>query len=538
MDSDETLDPLERAEVYLQEIRSGGRALTSLGRGPRAEPDDPRAGLSRLLNRLRRLDRATEALAPRGGRQAAKLRSLLVGERAQIFVQVGALVARWVERGGDVSLIMDADRTRVIKPLAPAPDDSIDDEDDDRTLRASDTLVARAVQPAPQPRPEPAPSLASVLAETRRGIRPVRVSVPDGPPPDILGTDPGAPATDAQSPAIEAEMEWLEDQCNQLNRWKRCSAPLQHAVLSWLTARARWVQEIVGPGEIAEQVARVYPKLSAFSKRERPGFVYGLRRDHAAQGENWRADSDSWRTQVKALIEKEPTPIAEGTESNPERALARLEEILDGDPEPETVVRAVGEALESQIRPDDPRLLRLLEDHDEALADDPRFRRLRRALRSFSEGDADATMIGDSLDDSAMYGVAEAPSSDVSPEALARAAEMRVLLVGGEPREQHRQRLLDATGVRELEWAPATRGGGIGKLQSAAESIRSGSWDSVILLPRFCGHDVDAVLIPACKGSGTPWLHVRGGYGVGPMRAAVYELAGRLTATESPSGDS
>jgi hypothetical protein len=535
VDPDETLDPLEQAETYLADIRSGGRALTSLGASARnTDGPDPRAGLERLIDRLNRLEAAADALAPRGGRQAARLRSLLIGERAQIYVQIGALVARWVSRGGDVALTMDPDRTRVVKPLGPITSD--DDDDGDRTVLGAETMVARAVRPvapsAPPPaRPAPppaAPSLASVLAETRRAVRPVRPAVPDGPPPDILGADPGVPAADVPLTSIEPEVEWIDDQCNQLNRWKRSSAPLQHAVLSWLTARARWAQELLGPGDAAEQVARVYPKLSAFSKRERPGFVYGLRRDHAPQGESWRDDALSWRTQVKTLLSREPEFDDSEHESNPERALARLEEFLGDDPEPETVVRAVAEALDAHVRPDDPRLLRLVEDHDDALSQDPRFRRLRRALRSFSEGDADATMISGTLDESSLFGDLPAYSDEQAAALDAFASGLRILLVGGEPREPHRLRLLEATGVSKLEWAPATRGGGTAKLHSTAESIRNGSWDGVILLPRFCGHDVDAVLVPACRASDTPWLHVRGGYGVGPMRSAVRELAERI----------
>lgn len=543
MDPDESIDPLARAESYLDDVRTGNRGVPGLRRD--LVEDDPRTELEELIDRLERLERVSDALAPRGGRQAAQLRSQLVGERAQIYVRIGALVARWVDRGGEVVLTLDPAKTRVMKPLPSTSnlsfDDSLDGDLDSTQVASGQTVVARTVQPPPRTPPAapsaPAPTIASVLAETRRAVRPVRAPVPDGPPPDILGSDPGVPADDVGPEALAEDIEWIEDQCNLLNRWKRSTAPLQHAVLSWLTARARWAQELLGPGEDADRVARAYPKLSAFSKRERPGFVYGLRRDHAPQGETWRDDAASWRTQVKTLLEKEPdhAPPDAGSESNPERALARLEEILDADPEDETVVRAVAAALDAHVRSDDPRLLRLVEDHDEALASDPRFKRLRRALRSFSEGDADATMISEPLDHS-LFG-----DSTLSPEEAERldgiARHLKVLLVGGEPREQHRQRLEAATGVERLEWAPATRGGGTGKLQSTAESIRHGSWDAVVLLPRFCGHDVDAVLVPACKSSGTPWLHVRGGYGVGPIREAVRELASRMEAAARDGDD-
>ena len=524
--TDETKhDVLAEAEEYLEAVRTGGRPVRSAAE--LAAADDPRETLEELLGRLQRLDAAQEGLGPRGGRQAARLRSMLVGERASIYVAIGATIARWIERGGEVGLSLDPKQRR---DVPHSPDDTFDDlEVHDATIGASETLVARAVR---QPAPPPRPTIASVLAETRHSVRSVRSQAPDGPPPDILGSDPGVPPEDASPEALQVEAEWLDEQGNLLNRWRRVSAPLQHAVLSWLTARARWAQELLPPGEMSESVGRIYPKLSAFSKRERPGFVYGLRRDHAPQGANWREDAHSWRRQVTELRAQEEAQGARGDdgESNPEKALLRLEEILRGDPESETVAHAVAATLDAGVRPDDPRLLRSVEEHDDALADDPRFKRVRRALRAWTEeDDPDATVLGElPLVDASLFGdSAELPAEEaLELDALAR--ELKVLLVGGEPREQHRQRLLEATGVAELEWAPATRGGGTGKLQSTAESIRQGSWDGVILLPRFCGHDVDAILVPACKSSETPWLHVRGGYGIGPMRAAVRDLASKV----------
>ncbi len=544
-------DALERAERYLDQIRSGGRPL---GGSPHdGGEDELRDLLDALLARLARLERVEEQLAPRGGRTAATLRSELLGERSQIYVQVGAVVARWVKRGGEITLsIDDPDRTAVIDNTRLGSSSPLvfpEDADPDATFGAAETVVtvqpvrmeiesvlaqerpAAPLTPAmpamPALRPS-APSLESVLHETRRSVRAVTLPDPVGPPPDILGADPGIPAVDADRARLDAEMAWLEDQGNLLPRWRDSSAPLQHAILSWLTARARWCQELLGEGEEADHVARLFPKLSAFSKRERPGFVYGLRRDHRAQSESWHHDCEGWRAQVIEHMHTEVlAEAAEDHDRNPERALARLEEVLAGEPTNRDIVVATAEALEMRVRADDPRLLRLVADRGDALAGDPRFKRVRRAVRAWAGEDPDATADDTTLfADSSLFGDVPSLSTDQIAHLDARAANLRILIVGGEPREVHRQRLQMATGVAALEWAPATRAGGTGKLQSTAESIRQGSWDGVVLLPRFCGHDVDAVLVPACKASQTPWLHLRGGYGVGPMREAVRHLAG------------
>ena len=540
-------DPLEQAERYLEQIRSGGRPL-----GRRDEEPDLRDRLDALLDRLGRLERVEEQLGPRGGRTAATLRAELPGVRGEIYIQIGAVVARWARRGGEIALTDDPDGTEIIdtsggrgslsSPLVfPA------EADPDATLGAAETVLAiHAVRSESAQRPErtapsmpaprsPAPSLESVLHETRRSVRPVSLPEPVGPPPDILGTDPGIPEPAAVRDALEAEMAWLDEQGNALPRWRGSPAPLQHAILSWLTARARWCQELLGPGDDADQVARLFPKLSAFSKRERPGFVYGLRRDHRAQGESWLHDCAGWRRDVTDNLVAGAAE-AELIDRNPERALAQLEDVLDAEPSNRAVAVATAEALELGLRPDDPRLMRAIMDHREALAGDPRFKRLRRALRAFAGEDPDATTDEATLvADTSLFGEVPSLSSERAAELDALAAGLKILMVGGEPREVHRQRLESATGVAALEWAPATRGGGTGKLQSTAESIRQGSWDGVVLLPRFCGHDVDAMLVPACKASRTPWLHLRGGYGVGPMREAVRHLAGHRESGDEAS---
>lgn len=540
MGMDDPSDPLGRAERYLDQVRNGGRPFG----GNRDGDEDLKERLDALLDRLARLERAEEQLAPRGGRTAARLRSELVGVRAGVYVDIGAVVARWAKRGGVVALTSDPDRTALVETVQPsrAPSSSPlvfpADADPDATIQAAETVLAvppvrpdpRPAAPSmpPPPRPRP-PSLESVLMETRRSVRAVSLPEPVGPPPDITGTDPGIPPREASRPELETEMTWLDEQGAALPRWRGAPGPLQHAILSWLTARARWCQELLGPGEDADRVARLFPKLSAFSKRERPGFVYGLRRDHRAQSESWWHDSAGWRRQVLGNLESQAaTESAEVVDRNPERALGRLEEVLGGESTNRDVVVATAEALEAGVRSDDPRLLRLVDPRRDALKGDPRFKRLRRALRARAGEDPDATSDGEStlIADSSLFGDVPSLSPERAAELDAMASTLRILMVGGEPREVHRQRLEVATGVAALEWAPATRGGGTGKLQSTAESIRRGSWDGVVLLPRFCGHDVDAMLVPACKASSTPWLHLRGGYGVGPMREAVRHLAG------------
>ena len=548
-------DALERAERYLDQVRSGGRPLGgSVGEGGHEEL---RELLDALLVRLARLERVEEQLAPRGGRTAATLRSELLGERSQIYVQIGAVVARWAKRGGEIALTVDdPDRTAIIETGGRIGSSSPlvfpDHVDPDATIGAAETVVtfaAIATEPAtaaalerpvvpatPTARPNP-PSLESVLHETRRSVRAVTMPEPVGPPPDILGSDPGLPPVDADRATLEQEMAWLDEQGNLLARWRSSTAPLQHAVLSWLTARARWCQELLGAGDDADHVARLFPKLSAFSKRERPGFVYGLRRDHRAQSESWHHDCEGWRKQVAEHADAQAeVEHADDEDRNPERALGKLDEVLEAEPTNRDIVVAVAEALEMGVRADDPRLLRLVAERREALAGDPRFKRVRRALRAWAGEDPDATSDDTTLfADTSLFGDVASLSSERVSELDAAASKLRILMVGGEPREVHRQRLKSATGVAELEWAPATRGGGTGKLQSTAESIRRGSWDGVVLLPRFCGHDVDAMLVPACKASETPWLHLRGGYGVGPMREAVRHLAGHREVDESGS---
>lgn len=288
-----------------------------------------------------------------------------------------------------------------------------------------------------------------------------------------------------------------------VERWAELPRPTQRALVATVAARARLLQDHLNQDPVPEALDRVFSALTGFSKRAQPGFVFGLMRGHSPQhGETWRADAEHWARALHGGATEEAA-------GNPERCLAELAE-LSAQPEPgEPFVEAVLAALNAGVEADDPRLIRAVLGHAELLKKHARFKKLRRAAREAEEQDA-------------------ACAAELSaPTALALPTDWpfhsfvrgkRAAIIGGDPREEARQRLQAAFGFSELEWVGTEHGRGV---QAVAAAVQGGSVDLVILLRRFIGHDVDRIVPPACKAAGVPWVSVERGYGFTQLRLAM-----------------
>jgi hypothetical protein len=93
----------------------------------------------------------------------------------------------------------------------------------------------------------------------------------------------------------------------------------------------------------------------------------------------------------------------------------------------------------------------------------------------------------------------------------------RAIILGGEPREEARQRLQNTFRFEDLDWvSPSARTD-----SQMEERIRSGRMGFVIVLNRFNAHKTVDKVVRACKESGTPWAAVERGYGVNAVRLAI-----------------
>jgi hypothetical protein len=99
-----------------------------------------------------------------------------------------------------------------------------------------------------------------------------------------------------------------------------------------------------------------------------------------------------------------------------------------------------------------------------------------------------------------------------------RVRGMRMVLFGGEPREEARQNLERVLGIGALEWPESNKPR---RLDALVGSIASGKHDVVLVLRRFVDHAQSAKLIDAARAHGTPYALVDTGYGVAQVRQAI-----------------
>ena len=342
----------------------------------------------------------------------------------------------------------------------------------------------RPATPAPRPQPVDLDRLREVL----RAL---------DPPPAVLEDEI----------QVREELRRLAENTtpSALALWGDFPKDVQRALVGMAVARARHVQDEISPAlhpiTIDQELDRFFSGMTAFSKREQPGFVFGLRRHHHPVAERWEEDSNRWWSE---LANRLPEPIT----PNPERALNALYDTLESGGGDEEVVQRALEVLDAGVVPEDHRFVRAMIPHQDKLRKHTRFKRLRKAIRDIVT--EDEAIEAESLADDATL-----------PEDwpfLRRLADLRAAVVGGELREAGRARIQSAFGFSNVEWVTSEHRQNLSRL---AADITGGKVDFVIVLRRFVGHDVDKVGLAAARTADVPWVSVERGFGVQQVRAAI-----------------
>lgn len=310
----------------------------------------------------------------------------------------------------------------------------------------------------------------------------------------------------------EADLAAVLRVVDALEKWKLLPPEVQATLVGLLAARLRALQE--HPGLLADRrVDFAFGSLSAYVKRARPGYVFGLARWHQPNRGTWEGDAEALYERLAAMV---PTPVE--AEPNTQRKLDIIEGLVrENGICPEEVRSAVAAQLRREVsaafsmglQARNPRLVRMLAPVADAF-DTPEFRSLRRAIRD----DADASQ-GEEAEDAGTE-VSQLPA-DWAWWGFTKG--MRALIVGGDPREPNRVRLEHAFGFAELEWVGAEYKRN--NLHGVRDRVRSGRVDLVILLTRFTGHDADQIIIPACREMSIGFVCVPHGYGVVRVRQAI-----------------
>ena len=302
-----------------------------------------------------------------------QLGARLEGRQNELALSLLALLTDWETRGGKVSLESNllakpvtvvvpqppAERARAVEPSSP-PVSRVDDRSS--TLprfedRKRDTEVEIASSES-----------VSRLAEHFRNGGLLRE------PPS---TDWGAELAGvlAQMP-LGAEDEVELDRCyraiRDCDRWRLFPKDLQRALIGLMASRLRRLQDERGVNAL--RIEESFSRLSAFSKREQPGYVIGLSRHHRPMRDSWDEDSEAYWDRLAACL---PEESASDVRPTLEKTLGELESLsaeISGAPSPEIgeavaaqLRRTLRDALKGGVSSRDPRLVRVVAPHQDLL---------------------------------------------------------------------------------------------------------------------------------------------------------------------------
>jgi hypothetical protein len=420
--------------------------------------------------------------------KAAPQLAELESRRAMLLDHLGRIGLTWMLRGGRMELFEAGERPAAnAQPLPPSPLPPSPLASAQATERLSAAALGPSWTAARQSAPAEAEPPPIPLTELLEPL--------EQPPGEILDANGVAQELRRLSRGIHTELTAA---------WTALPRETQRGLVGEVVARARRVQDDLPEGLMPEslrpELDRVFSSMTAFSKREQPGFVFGLMRSHKPVHGSWLDDARAWRSELQQ---------AAGGLGNPEQALDALRAALD-DPDhgAETRTDRALACLRSGVSPDDARLVALLTEHSDLLRQHTEFKKTRKAIREAVSEDA------------AFNAEMKAPASAL-PSDWAHWPQVRgkrASIIGGDLREEARQRIESTFGFELVDWVTTDHAR---NLQVLASAVRGGSVEFVIVLRRFIGHDVDRILRPACQAAGVPWVSVDKGYGVSQIRLAI-----------------
>ncbi len=208
----------------------------------------------------------------------------------------------------------------------------------------------------------------------------------------------------------------------------------------------------------------------------------------------------------------EAPPHATATET-PERALANLERLLARTPPAADadVVAGLERARAAGVGRADPRLVRLLTKRPEVIRVGKAWSGLRKAIRAAQADERPAPM-----------SLAKAGAAlDPAWPGFRHTEGKRVAMVGGDLREERRDRLEAEFRLAKLDWVAGTQHR---QVQALGERIRRGSIDLVWVLTAYCSHSVSDLVTDAAAAARVRCVNVRYGYGVQNVRQALDTL--------------
>lgn len=307
---------------------------------------------------------------------------------------------------------------------------------------------------------------------------------------------------------LAGELDIVIEAAVSCDRWSRWPKYVQRHLVGLLACRLRALQDEQGVPEYELQDG--FSALTRFSKRVKPGFVFGLSRGHRPQhGKSWDDDAERHWDQLMALI-----PPRTGDTPDQGEALSELESVigeLDGESDADKqkaatkrAVSLVGEALEAGIDSRDPRLVSLALPLAGQLKGRS-FQRLRRALHDATAPEVDAD--------------GEVPDVDAAWGWWVHTRGRRGVLVGSDVEPADLERLKSAFGFKELSRVGLTDPDTA--MTALRNQVEAGAVDLILLLGPDTGALADRSVLPSARDRKISWAHVDRGRGVRRVQSAI-----------------
>lgn len=311
----------------------------------------------------------------------------------------------------------------------------------------------------------------------------------------------------------------------------------QFAQLKIWIGRFRRLQAWVESGEPTglnddevQQLREIFPRLVGISKQYMPGYIEAFSRTFETDWDAYvneaaeqlqqaidtiRRDRDAEsRRREAATREMEQRRLAQeaGLAALGELRLVVEEPGFAEDDEHRDRFYAILDTAVKSLGMSDPQLLELLRPHADLLTGNP-YRGLRRNL------------------DRPDPEIARQEEIDAQREqhAALRAVTRgrKVVMIGGDVREEKRRALRQVFEFDDLEWVPY-ESARPAQIKSLEQRVRNHGMDLILILKEFVGHHVSESLRPLCEEHGIPCLMVEHGYGTQQVAEALRRGLHRL----------
>ena len=219
-----------------------------------------------------------------------------------------------------------------------------------------------------------------VLAEAEARVLLSRMIDRIGPPFDV-----GTPS------AYGMEVTRVAGGADSMDDWLQLEQNAQRDLLAFLVSKARYLQDESDPTlhqpTPADKLRRAFPRLTAWSRIERPGYVHGLTRRHDPEpAETWFDSMTHWHRLLCRRAGRDEVDDST-SESRNAALMDELREVLNGSPRAVLLRKGFVDAVIGGVRSDDDELVELAIPFYATLQSDPRLSELRRAIRVVEDMD-------------------------------------------------------------------------------------------------------------------------------------------------------